>query len=465
MAVINKGYSKSNGTSNYSKYYGNTKSNKYTKTSTLKTLPKIGPSTSIGNTNLFTKTFNNNKISKKNYSTYDVGKKNYSTYNVGKKEGPIYGPYSTLPKSKSSSNSNKSSSSGGSYSGGGGGASAPVADNYAIDLTDILNTYTASAEAQKQSIMGVTSAQQKFYEDALKAAIEELKLSEKSQRETLSKSLERFQQDTAESRKQQQANFTANRADLEAQAYLANRQALQSAASRGLGGSGLQQLAQLQNLINQSAATNELATENTQALNALAEALARQEQDTTQALTDLASGTTQKINSMSTENQNKINTLLSEQKGKLAEIDANTASTKAQLQYNENVRAQEARTQAEQFAAQMRAQNASLAQSWRMHQEEMAANEKAEADALNEYNNMVNTNLSNIIQAAEDSMNIAGSQKGSKNKLKDTKEAYYYARDEIRKFTNNNNIDSALKSSYEKQLSTLLKTYQNKYKK
>ena len=91
MAVINKGYSKSNGTGNYSKYYGSNKYNKYTKTSTLKTLPKVGPSTSIGNTNLFTKTFNNNNTSKKNYSTYDVGKK----------EGPIYGPYSTLPKSSS----------------------------------------------------------------------------------------------------------------------------------------------------------------------------------------------------------------------------------------------------------------------------------------------------------------------------------------------------------------------------
>ena len=38
MSVINKGYSKINGTSNYSKYYG---SNKYNKVSTLKTLPTI----------------------------------------------------------------------------------------------------------------------------------------------------------------------------------------------------------------------------------------------------------------------------------------------------------------------------------------------------------------------------------------------------------------------------------------
>ena len=445
MAVINSKYNKNN----YSTY-----TIPKSKTSTLKTLPTIGPSNSIGNTTLG----NTNK----NYSTYDVA---HAVSNLAKKvmnttKEDINKANNTKPSTNSSNNKGYS----GSYYGGGGGASAPVANNYAIDLTDILNTYTASAEAQKQSIIGVTSAQQKFYEDALKAAIEELKLSEKSQRETLSKSLERFQQDTAESRKQQQANFTANRADLEAQAYLANRQALQSAASRGLGGSGLQQLAQLQNLINQSAATNELATENTQALNALAEALARQEQDTTQALTDLASGTTQKINSMSTENQNKINTLLSEQKGKLAEIDANTANTKAQLQYNENVRAQEARTQAEQFAAQMRAQNASLSQSWRIHQEEMAAAEKAEAAALNEYNNMVGTNLSNILKAAEDSMQQAKSQKGSKKKIAAAEQAYYNAKATMRDFTGTNNVDSALISSYEKQLSSLLKTYKNKYK-
>ena len=167
---------------------------------------------------------------------------------------------------------------------------------------------------------------------------------------------------------------------------------------------------------------------------------------------------------MSTENQNKINTLLSEQKGKLAEIDANTANTKAQLQYNENVRAQEARTQAEQFAAQMRAQNASLSQSWRMHQEEMAAAEKAEAAALNEYNAMVGTNLSNILKAAEDSMQQAKSKKGSKKKIAAAEQAYYNAKATMRDFTNTNNVDAALISSYEKQLSSLLKTYQNKYK-
>ena len=178
MAVINKGYNKSNGTSNYSKYYG---SNKYSKASTLKTLPTIGPSNSIGNTTLG----NTNK----NYSKYDVA---YAVPNLAKKvmdttKEAINKAINT--KSSTNSGSNKGSSGSGSgysySSGGGGGASAPVANAYAIDLTDILNSYTASAEAQKQSIMGVTSAQQKFYEDALKSAIEELKLSEKSQRETL----------------------------------------------------------------------------------------------------------------------------------------------------------------------------------------------------------------------------------------------------------------------------------------
>jgi hypothetical protein len=191
-----------------------------------------------------------------------------------------------------------------------------------IDLTDILNTYSNSAEAQKQTIRDTTAASIKALQD-----------SEASQRASLTKALERFQEDTDKQRQQQQSSFNSSRADLEAQSYLANRQALQSAAARGLGGSGLQQLAQLQNLISTGNETSELAQSNTDTLNSLAQALSRQEEDT-------------KTQYLNTSQANQLN-----------EIDTNTASLMSQLQYQEAVRAQE-------LAASASAANASSASTY-----------------------------------------------------------------------------------------------------
>jgi hypothetical protein len=204
-----------------------------------------------------------------------------------------------------------------------------------IDLTDILNTYSNSAEAQKQTIRDTTAASIKALQD-----------SEASQRASLTKALERFQEDTDKQRQQQQSSFNSSRADLEAQSYLANRQALQSAAARGLGGSGLQQLAQLQNLISTGNETSELAQSNTDTLNSLAQALSRQEEDTKTQLSELASNLATKIQDLNTSQANQLN-----------EIDTNTASLMSQLQYQEAVRAQE-------LAASASAANASSASTY-----------------------------------------------------------------------------------------------------
>lgn len=273
---------------------------------------------------------------------------------------------------------------GSSYSGG-GGSSAPVQEDYAIDLSDILKTYSESAAAQQQTIRDTTAA-----------SIKALENSEASQRAQLTKALERFQEDNAKERQQQQAAFNSNRADLEAQAYLANRQALQSAAARGLGGSGLQQLAQLQNLINQSTATNELATSNTDALNALAQSLSRQEEDTTTSLNDLANNLATQIQALNTAQADKIN-----------EIEKNTGSLKSQLQYQEAVRAQDARRQAEQFAANLAAQNASTASNWALYNQQKQV----------EYNNLADQTTSSLAALITDAANqMKSASKSSTNK-------------------------------------------------
>lgn len=212
--------------------------------------------------------------------------------------------------------------------GGGGGSITPQR----VDLTDILASYEQGAAAQRKTI-----------ED-----------SRESQRQSLLTSLKRFQDETKEARDQQRRAYNASRADLEGQAFMSNRQVAQSAAARGLGGSGLQQLAQLQNQINQSQATDKLAQSNTDVLKQLATAEQSKEEDTNTALQNL-----------DTESANKI-----------AAIEANNAQARANLQYQEAVRYEEARQQAEALAAQLSSSNASSANSYRLAALENAAKQE-----------------------------------------------------------------------------------------
>lgn len=243
----------------------------------------------------------------------------------------------------------------GSYGAGGGGVSGPQR----IDLTDILASYEQGAKAQEKAVRD----------------------SGESQRQSLLNSLKRFQEETAEARNQQRRSYNASRADLEGQAFMANRQALQNAAARGLGGSGLQQLAQLQNLINQSTATDKLAQSNTDVLKQLATAARNKEEDTNTALLNLDKDTA----------------------NRLSAIAANNAQARAELQYKEAVRYEQARQAAEQLAAQLSASNAAI------------ANSKAEAQAEEE------TILKNLFSSAvRDINNAYDNTQGIKNKNKAT---------------------------------------------
>lgn len=206
---------------------------------------------------------------------------------------------------------------GSSYGAGVGGSG--LTGPQRVDLTDILASYEKGAAAQEKAVRD----------------------SGESQRQSLLNSLKRFQAETTEARNQQRRAYNASRADLEGQAFMANRQALQNAAARGLGGSGLQQLAQLQNLINQSAATDKLAQSNTDVLKQLATAARNKEEDTNTSLLNVTKDV----------------------ENKLANIAANNAQARAELQYKEGVRYEQARQAAEQFAAQLAAQNAAIANS------------------------------------------------------------------------------------------------------
>lgn len=181
-----------------------------------------------------------------------------------------------------------------------------------IDITPMINAFNQAAESSKASQLADRNIK----------------------RADLLATIERLREDTAESRRQQRLAYNAARADLEEQAYMANRSAMQSAAARGLGGSGLQQLAQLQNLIQTSQATNTAAQSNVAAQSELTKNLQRGEQDYS---TDVANVETNYLNAMKA-------------------IDANLANQIANAYYNEETRYQNALQSAQQFNAQLQAQ-------------------------------------------------------------------------------------------------------------
>lgn len=352
------------------------------------------------------------------------------------------------------STSNSSVSSSGSYSGGGG---ASVSTPAGIDLSDILAAYTASAEAQKKSISDAAAARRQLLADTLTSNIKTLETSESQQRENLLNSLKRFQEDTAKARGQQQSSFNASRADLEAQAFMANRAALQSAAARGLGGSGLQQLSQLQNMINQSGEINKLSLSNTETLNTLAQELARQEEDTTTNINNLAKEIQNKKEALTTEQKNTLNALLSEEANKLNEIETNTTSLKEQLKYQEAVRAENARIEAEQFAAQLAASNAASSSSFNNYLKQLEIEEDAlRKSGLNTVSIATKSGIDSIINAYNNSVNSKKSPKKTNQAVSD---AYQLALAEIRQNAINSGLAATDINSYENQL----KNFYNQY--
>lgn len=189
---------------------------------------------------------------------------------------------------------NYGSSGGYGGSGGSGGGYGYDSGSSKIDLTPYIKSIKEGVEANKKTIRD----------------------SYASQRNQLSQALKAYQENTATARKQQTDAFNSSRADLEEQAFMNNRAARQSAAARGIGGSGLQQLSQLASQIQSSKQTSDLAKENTNTQNEL-----------TKALKDYEEKTNTQINDLNKEEANKITAL-----------DKEAAQQIANQEYNEMVR-------------------------------------------------------------------------------------------------------------------------------
>lgn len=224
--------------------------------------------------------------------TGDMGKGNL---NKGiQKSVAAMAPYVKKKKKKKKSNGNVkidntydssayTDSSGGSSGGGGyssGGYSTP-----SLDISGLLAAYQAQADADK------ATAKQTY----------------DTTRNDLLTSLKRFQEQNKKDVENQQRSFLSNQAALENALSQADRQNRISNSARGLSGSGLQQLSQLQNLMSQGQDISDLATDNSQKMDTLRQALQQYQADT----------------------DTKLNSALNIYNNALQSIEANLAKSKA----------------------------------------------------------------------------------------------------------------------------------------
>ena len=159
-------------------------------------------------------------------------------------------------------------------------ATAKVNNNY--DTTDYVNSLIGSGATGGSGgyytldIGGMLKA----YEQQAAADRNVAKQTYDTARNDLLTSLKRFQEQNALDRQNQQRTYLSNQASLESAVQQADRQNRISAAARGIGGSGLQQLAQLQTLLSQGQNVSDMATQNQSAMDALKRALKQKEEDT-----------------------------------------------------------------------------------------------------------------------------------------------------------------------------------------
>lgn len=114
-----------------------------------------------------------------------------------------------------------------------------------------------------------------------------LEAATRTKKADLATSIKRLREDIAESKRRKQEAYQGTRADIEEAGFMATRANRASAAARGLSGSGLEQLSQLQQMIRQGRTISQEAGEQAIVQEELREELTEGEEDYTKGLSDL----------------------------------------------------------------------------------------------------------------------------------------------------------------------------------
>ena len=217
----------------------------------------------------------------------------------------------------------------GSGSGGSGGGGVSVASSYATTvrpyLDEMLAAYRQGADANKALAKATYDAKVNNLNSVLRQAEEDYASTESD----LLTSLKRYQEQNAKSLENQRKSYLTDQAALESARLEADRQTRIDAAARGLGGSGLQQLAQLQNLLNQGQDISDLATSNQDVLDELRTQLTQQTED----INTKKERARKVLEAARTANQTGLTDLLNAYNAEVQGIDANLANQVANAQY------------------------------------------------------------------------------------------------------------------------------------
>lgn len=186
--------------------------------------------------------------------------------------------------------------------------------------TTVRNLNTALDRARDSYNVGVTNANNAYNLTA----------------NNLKRALERYQESNKKSVENQKRAYLSDQASLEDARFQTDRQTRIDAAARGLGGSGLQQLAQLQNLISQGNDISKLAMSNQSVMDDLRTALQQYTEDNEAQLsqaqqtrdTSLANLLTT-LNYAEQDNLTGLQDALTTYQNSINKINADLASSKA----------------------------------------------------------------------------------------------------------------------------------------
>ena len=203
------------------------------------------------------------KLSLGNYNYNDIYDSLYSAYGGGSSGGG-YTPVKTDISGLLAALENEASSLRGIAS-----------SNYEQSKKTAQDAYNLASKNARAALDAAFQNAQSAYDTSSETA----KRSYETTRSDLLTSIKRFQEQNARDVQQQRQSYLTEQAALEAAREAANRQSRISSAARGLAGSGLQQLEQMQNLLNQGQQISELAGENQTVRENLARALIEAEED------------------------------------------------------------------------------------------------------------------------------------------------------------------------------------------
>lgn len=273
-------------------------------------------------------------------------------------------------------------------SGSGGTVTAPVTNTESV--ADILRANyptlsgggaggsSSSSYVDPSGMIDITNML-KAYEDAAAANKAVAEQSYNTRRNDLLTSLKRYQEQNAQDVAAQQKTYLTNQALVESAIAEADRQNRISASARGLGGSGLQQLAQLQTLLSQGQTISDMATENQETVNNLRKVLANYDEDTQTALADLEKTRENTIRGI--ESDLGTNKASLEYQAREKAADRAHAQKMAEASTAAQIAMQNAQFEA-QAAADEKALNSQLATLAKNYENEMSAIDTMSASAL-----------------------------------------------------------------------------------